>query len=211
MLQTPMKPHSNHQQPTFFFDRDGIINQRIIDGYVTDVDEFVLLREVFPLFRFAKEHGFLAIVITNQQGVGKGLMTEDDLARIHAVMQEEFQRETGSCFDDIFVATERDMSSRSGCCGDIMAQSRRKPSPAMLLEAAKKWNVNLAASWMIGDSLSDAEAGRAAGTSTILVGDFSDDVVRTHPADIIVPSLKAALHALQEKFLTESVFVRDAG
>jgi D-glycero-D-manno-heptose 1,7-bisphosphate phosphatase len=137
-------------------------------------------------------------------------MSEDDLARIHAAMQEQFRHEAGSEFDDIFAATERDMSSRSGCCGDIMAKSRRKPSPAMFFEAAEKWNINLAASWMIGDSRSDAEAGRAAGTSTILVGNFQAD-----EADIVVPSLQAALRAVREKLKvgdtpTHVAFVRDA-
>lgn len=186
-----MRLSNTSPSPTFFFDRDGIVNQRIMDGYVTDTDEFMLLPDFLPLFRLVKSSGVQTILVTNQQGVGKGLMTEEDLAGIHAFMQETLQREAGSGFDDIFSATELDKSRQRTCCGDRPTPNRRKPSPAMLLEAAEKWNIDLAASWMIGDSRSDAEAGRAAGTSTILVGEFLPD-----EADIVVPSLNAATKAI---------------
>lgn len=192
---------------TFFFDRDGIVNQRIMDGYVTSPDEFVLLSDFLPLFRMIKEAGFLTILITNQQGIGKGLMTEDDLTEIHTTMQKLLIKYAGSGFDDIYFAGERDLSSRSGCCGDILAGCRRKPSPAMLLEADKRWGINFAESWMIGDSLSDAEAGKAAGARTILVGRFIEG-----DADVIVPSLKAlfpllpTLLAPPSQSLSEEIF-----
>lgn len=186
------------QRKTFFFDRDGIVNQRIMGGYVTSPDEFVLLQDFPPLFRRIKEADFLTILVTNQQGIGKGLMSEDDLEEIHAVMQESLRKQVGSGFDDIYFAGERDLSSRSGCCGDILAGCRRKPSPAMLFEANARWGIDFAASWMIGDSLSDAEAGRAAGTRTILVGNFIEG-----DADVIVPSLKA-LYTLLPSLLASS-------
>jgi D-glycero-D-manno-heptose 1,7-bisphosphate phosphatase len=171
-------------QPAFFFDRDGIVNQRIIDGYVTDVDDFIFLPDIFALLKHVKDAGFLAILVTNQQGVAKGLMSDADLANIHTQMQKRLVHEAGTAFDDIFVATELD-TSRKICCGDRTEQQRRKPSPAMLLEAAKKWNINLPASWMLGDSRSDSEAGRAAGARTILVGNFQSD-----EADIVLPSVR---------------------
>jgi D-glycero-D-manno-heptose 1,7-bisphosphate phosphatase len=61
-------------------------------------------------------------------------------------------------------------------CSDLAGtnSSRRKPAPGMLLEAAQKLDINLTSSWMIGDSISDAQAGKYAGTKTILVGDYSD-------------------------------------
>jgi D-glycero-D-manno-heptose 1,7-bisphosphate phosphatase len=174
---------------TFFFDRDGIVNQRIVGAYVTSADDFVFIPDIFPLFQMVKDAGFLTVLVTNQQGIGKGLMTEDDLTAIHATMQERLRSETGNAFDDIYFAGERDLSSKSGCCGDIMAESRRKPSPAMLLEAHERWGIDFAASWMLGDSRSDAEAGRAAGARTILVGDFLPD----DDADIVVSSLRTLL------------------
>lgn len=173
---------------TFFFDRDGIVNERIIGGYVTSKEDFVFIPEIFSLFRIVKDAGFLAILVTNQQGIGKGLMSEGDLTEIHAMMQMRLRSETGSAFDDIYVAGERDVSLQSGCCKDSMAERRRKPSPAMLLEADEHWGIDFAASWMLGDSRSDAQAGRAAGARTILVGDYAED-----EADIVVPSLGALL------------------
>jgi D-glycero-D-manno-heptose 1,7-bisphosphate phosphatase len=184
---------------TFFFDRDGVVNQRILGGYVTSVDDFVFIPDIFPLFRMVKDAGFLTVLVTNQQGIGKGLMTEDDLTAIHTMMQERLRSETGRTFDDIYFAGERDLSSKSGCCGDIMAGSRRKPSPAMLLEAHQRWGIDFAASWMLGDSRSDAEAGRAAGARTILVGDFLPD-----EADIVVPSLRTLLPLMPSLLASET-------
>jgi D-glycero-D-manno-heptose 1,7-bisphosphate phosphatase len=179
---------------TFFFDRDGIVNTRIMGGYVRDKDDFEWMPDFFPFFRFVKEMGFLAVLVTNQQGIGKGLMTEQDLHDIHAMMQEQLRSKTGFAFDDIYFAGEIDMTPRKGCCGDITATSRRKPSPAMLLEAAEQWQIDLKNSWMIGDSISDTEAGRSAGVQTMLVGQFSAH--DTDTADYLYPSLTAAFRAL---------------
>ncbi len=146
----------------FFFDRDGIVNRRKIGDYVYSVEEFEFLPEFFSLFKKVKEAGFLAIVITNQQGIGKGLMTEDTLQDIHAHMQHELLKETGFQFDDMYY------------CGDLASANsfKRKPQPGMILEAIEKWKITAENSWMIGDSRSDAQAGRAAGVKTILIGDF---------------------------------------
>lgn len=180
----------------FFFDRDGIVNQRIMNGYVTDIEDFILIPDVVPLFRFVKEQGYLAILVTNQQGVGKGLMSESDLQRIHERMQTLLLNSTGFQFDDIYAATEIDISRYRTCCGEEFCPStiRRKPSPAMLLEARDRWNINFSGSWMIGDSISDAEAGRAAGVRTILIGDYTAVEV----ADYMYPSLAQALQFLPE-------------
>lgn len=192
---------------TFFFDRDGIVNTRIMGGYVRDVSDFEFLPDFFPFFRFVKETGFLAVLVTNQQGIGKDLMTEQDLHDIHAFMQEQLFIKTGFAFDDIYFAGELNMIRRKDCCGDLTATMRRKPSPAMLLEAAEKWHIDLKNSWMIGDSISDAEAGRSAGVQTILVGQFHPD--DTHAANYLYPSLAAAFRALPTLIAVESQPLRN--
>jgi D-glycero-D-manno-heptose 1,7-bisphosphate phosphatase len=161
----------------FFFDRDGIVNVRKMGDYVYSIDEFHFFPGFFELFKTVKERGFLAILITNQQGIGKGLMTEGALKEIHAHMQTEILKTTGSQFDDLYF------------CGDLtLANSfRRKPGPGMLLEAIEKWGIDAKQSWMIGDSRSDAEAGRAAGVRTILIGDFLKD-----DADFVFKNLAEA-------------------
>lgn len=138
-----------------FFDRDGIINRRIKDGYVRNWDEFEFLQHVGDVLKAVKQKGYLAIVITNQRGVGRGLMTEADLIDIHERLQRHVEWNFDAKFDDIIYCTDPDDSSL-----------RRKPSPAMLHEAADKWNIDLPSSWMLGDSTSDVEAGTAAGTKT---------------------------------------------
>ena len=146
-----------------FLDRDGIINKRIIGGYITKPEEFKLIPESLTLFEWAKEHGYLTVIVTNQQGIGKGLMTEQDLANVHTYMCS-LLAEYGFAPDAIEF------------CGDLAGTNStcRKPAPGMLLEAAQKLDIDLSSSWMIGDSISDAQAGKNAGTKTILVGHYSD-------------------------------------
>ncbi|MES2765918.1 MAG: HAD family hydrolase [Bacteroidota bacterium] len=146
----------------FFFDRDGIVNRRKMGDYVYSIDEFEFLPDFFQLFKKVKANDFVAILITNQQGIGKGLMTEEVLKEIHEHMQTELLKETGFQFDDIFY------------CADLATANsfKRKPQPGMILEAMEKWGVDQEDSWMIGDSKSDAQAGNAAGVKTILIGDF---------------------------------------
>ena len=141
-----------------FFDRDGVINERILGGYVRSWDEFHFLPDVGDTLKEIKDRGYIAIIITNQRGVGLGLMKENDLADIHSKMQSELQEKYGVQFDDIIFCT--DAENESG---------RRKPSPTMLLEAQKKYDIDLGSSWMIGDTVSDIEAGISAGTKTVFL------------------------------------------
>ena len=138
-----------------FFDRDGVINERILGGYVRSWDEFHFLPDVGETLKEIKDRGYIAIVITNQRGVGLGIMTEDDLTGIHNRMQSQLQEKYRVQFDDIISCT--DAGNDSG---------RRKPSPAMLLEAQEKYDIEMGMSWMIGDTTSDIHAGISAGTKT---------------------------------------------
>ena len=160
--------------PALFLDRDGVINRRIIDGYVQTVDEFDLLPDILPILTTAKEHGYVLVLITNQQGVGKGLMTAADLDVVHGHMQNQLRRDIGFGLDAIYSCTS--LASDN--------DPRRKPAPGMLLEAIDDLDLDPNRSWFLGDSVTDATAGRAAGVKTILVGE--------HPAaaaDIVVPTL----------------------
>ncbi len=144
-----------------FFDRDGIVNKRIIGGYVTSKDEFIFLPKFFELFKIIKQQ-FIAILITNQQGIGKRLMTDEDLFEIHNFMQQQLLINAGYKFDDIFY------------CPDLAESNsfRRKPNPGMLYEAIEKWKINPSDSYMIGDSESDYFASVSARVNPILVGNF---------------------------------------
>jgi D-glycero-D-manno-heptose 1,7-bisphosphate phosphatase len=160
-----------------FFDRDGVVNERILGGYIRSWDEFRFLPDVAETLKVIKDRGYLAIIITNQRGVGLGLMTESDLQDIHKKMQQELLDRSGAEFDDIISC--KDANNESG---------RRKPSPAMLLEAHVKYNINMEASWMIGDTASDIEAGASAGTKTAFLVNEHDTPPEN--ATICIASLK---------------------
>ncbi len=161
-----------------FLDRDGIINWRIVGGYVRTPAEFRFLPDVFAFLQGIRRLGLMSIVVTNQQGVAKGLMGLEELERVHAYMQQELRRRIGFGVDDIFVCTD---AADSG-------SFRRKPEPGMLLEAVQKWSLHPELCWMVGDTATDILAGRRAGIRTILVGcDHTPD------ADFHVPNLEAAL------------------
>jgi D-glycero-D-manno-heptose 1,7-bisphosphate phosphatase len=166
-----------------FFDRDGVVNKRIVGGYIRNWDEFHFLPEIGDTLKELKKRGYLAIIITNQRGVGKGIMTEKDLENIHARMQSELLEKFGVQFDAIISCT--DANNESG---------RRKPSPAMLLEAQRTYNIDMQQSWMIGDTASDIEAGERAGTKTVFL--LNDHDVSPANAVIQISSPKEILQFL---------------
>lgn len=167
----------------FFFDRDGIVNVLLDNAYVRKIDEFIFIEEFFEIFKYVKSKNYLAIVITNQQGIGKGLMTDDDLQNIHHWMQEVIYKRTNFKFDDIFYCGELD-SARS---------FRRKPAPGMFYEAIEKWNIDTKNSFMLGDSFRDSISSNAAGIKSILIGNFNQD-----QADYVFPSLKDFLKVIEK-------------
>lgn len=166
-----------------FFDRDGVVNRRRVDDYVKRWEEFELLDGVADVLRQARAAGFVAILVTNQRGIARGLMTEEDLAAIHEGMQRELAGAGG--FDAIYYCPhERD----AGC-------SCRKPLPGMLFEAASEHDLDLASSWMIGDSESDVAAGRAAGCRTVLIAPAGTDSAAT----AVVTTIDEAWREIEER------------
>lgn len=173
------------KRKAIFFDRDGIVNERIIGDYVKKTDDFKLIDDFVEIFSCIGSD-YLKILVTNQQGIGKGLMTEDDLAVVHEYMQIMLLEKTGKRFDDIFYCPE--LAGNGSKC--------RKPAPGMLLEAIRKWNIDIAQSWMIGDSLSDYGAGNNAGVRTILIGEYSAE--DAPEADFIFASLAELSKSFEE-------------
>jgi D-glycero-D-manno-heptose 1,7-bisphosphate phosphatase len=141
-----------------FLDRDGVINRRLPGDYVRSWDQFRFLPGARAGLRLLREAGYLLVVITNQRGIGRGLMSEADLAEVHRRLQAELVR-AGAGVDAIFHCPH-DLSANCGC---------RKPKPGMLSRALERFPIDTARSWVVGDSLSDLEAGWAAGIRGILV------------------------------------------
>jgi D-glycero-D-manno-heptose 1,7-bisphosphate phosphatase len=137
-----------------FFDRDGTLMEEV--HYCGDPRQVRVYAGVSAGLRRLREAGFRTFIVSNQSGIGRGLITE---AQYRAV-QEELLSRIGSGLIDA-----------SYFCPDApgMASSRRKPEPGMLLEAAAEWDIDLAGSYTVGDKAADVECGKRAGTKTILV------------------------------------------
>ncbi len=153
------------KKKAIFFDRDGVVNYRIVKEYITKPVHFRFLPDFLDFFNALSNTSYLRILVTNQQGIGKGLMTEGDLSEVHAFMQNELLTRFGSKFNDIFY------------CPDLASTNSfyRKPNPGMLLDAMRKWNIEPTYSWMIGDRRSDILAGKNAGIKSILIGNKNCD------------------------------------
>ncbi|MGB9734576.1 MAG: D-glycero-beta-D-manno-heptose 1,7-bisphosphate 7-phosphatase [Conexivisphaera sp.] len=145
-------------RPAVFLDRDGVICYDV--HYMRSPDQFELMPGVAEGIRRLNGAGFLVVVATNQSGIRRGYFTEEDLARIHARMLEELGRR-GARIDAIYYCP---------CLPEEDCECR-KPRPGMLLRAAEELGIDLGRSYMVGDKALDVEAGRAAGCTTVLVGD----------------------------------------
>lgn len=146
-----------------FLDRDGVLNPHIPGGYLLSAGDVTLLPGVAQAVRRLNDAGLRVIVISNQQGVGKGLMTLSDLTAIQERMAELLKREAGAHLDRCYYSTE--LASENS--------PRRKPGPGMLLEAAHDFSLTLAYTVFAGDSPTDIAAGNAAGvghTALLLSG-----------------------------------------
>jgi D-glycero-D-manno-heptose 1,7-bisphosphate phosphatase len=149
-----------HRRPqsAIFLDRDGVVNQRIQHGYVTHWSQFKFVPGVQRVLADLSGLGLPLIVVSNQAGVGKGLVSRTTLAGITRRFVSILQR-AGAQMDAAYYCPHTP-DDQCGC---------RKPRPGLLLRAATDWGVNLSRSVLIGDSWSDIEAAHAAGCWGILV------------------------------------------
>jgi len=143
---------------TLFLDRDGVINKRIVDDYVKQWEEFHFLPGVLEAIASFSAFFKRVFVVTNQQGIGKGLMNESDLKSIHAKMIEEIKAAGGN-IDKVYY------------CPALRSENSplRKPAPGMAYQAQADYNdISLEKSIMIGDSASDIAFGKNSGMITVL-------------------------------------------
>ena len=163
-----------------FLDRDGVINRAPLrDGLPHPPERLEELR-VLPGVRRALERlrqaGFLLIVVTIQPDVARGSQQRDTVEAINRALCARLP------LDDLRVCYHDDVD---GC-------DCRKPQPGLLLEAARDWGIDLAASYMVGDRWKDIEAGRRAGCRTVLIDRHYAEVCRAVP-DRVARSLPAAV------------------
>jgi D-glycero-D-manno-heptose 1,7-bisphosphate phosphatase len=176
-----------------FLDRDGVINRKPPEGqYVTRWEDFHILPGVVEGVALLNRAGFCVIVVTNQRCIAKGLMTVAELEKIHQRMSEILAR-GGATIDGIYYCPH-ELEPSCNC---------RKPAPGMLLDAAHSRGIELPASWMIGDSDIDMEAGKNAGCRTARLRATNETVnepgysrVTPSYADIFAPSLLDAIRQI---------------
>lgn len=143
-------------KPCIFFDRDGtLIEER---NYLSDPSGVALIVGAAEAVRLARAHGYLAVVLTNQSGVGRGYFTLDDVRRVNDRMLALLAA-AGAHVDGIYVCPH---APEDGC-------GCRKPRTGLVEQAARELDIDLPRSWMIGDKAADVELARNAGMRGVLV------------------------------------------
>lgn len=162
---------------TIFLDRDGLINQQApAHDYIKSWNEFHFLPGVSEAIRRLNEAGYLILVITNQRGIARGMMSWDTLNEIHEKMCWELDK-VGAHIHKIYVCPHE-----NGTC------SCRKPGIGLFLQAEKEFEIDKPSSWMVGDSDSDVEAGKNYGIRTIKTHSLSsaaDQILQTNHESIV--------------------------
>lgn len=173
---------------TLFLDRDGVINIEKEDGYILTPDQFFFIDQATnAMAMFGRQFGKIFIV-TNQKGVGKGLMTETDLQEIHAHMLQEIQQ-AGGWVTKVYYATSADPEDED-----------RKPRIGMALKAMAAFpNIDFRKSIMVGNTLSDMAFGRSAGMYTVFIKSAKPMVELPHPlVDAVFNNIYELAKALQK-------------
>ena len=161
---------------TLFLDRDGVINKRIMGEYVTNLTEFHFNEKVLDSIGSLTAKFKYVFVVTNQQGVALGKMTDENLNEIHNYMVSEIQR-VGGKITQVFSATELKNAN----------SQMRKPSPKMAHMAKADFpEINFEKSIMVGDTDTDIQFGKKLGMKTVLI--LTEERV-TEIADISVKSI----------------------
>ena len=158
-------------RPALFLDRDGVIN--VDRGYVHRQEDFEFMPGIFELVRTANKRGYLVVVVTNQAGIGRGYYSELQFLSLTSWMKECFRIE-GARIDAVYFCP---FHPEYGIGVYRQESDCRKPNPGMLFQAAKDFEIELTKSIIVGDKLSDMEAGRSAGVGSLI--HFLRDTERT--------------------------------
>lgn len=155
-----------------FLDRDGLINRQAPPHqYICRTEDFILLPGVPEAIKRLNMAGYLVLVVTNQRGVARGMLSMEQLSEIHNYMNEELARH-GARVDGIYVCPHNE-----GEC------DCRKPGIGLFLRAERDYPIDRARSWMVGDSDTDVQAGQTYGVRTLLTGDLPGAVREILAAD----------------------------
>ena len=151
-----------------FLDRDGVIN--INYEYVGSIEKFKFKEGVFELLKFLQDKGYKLFIVTNQSGIARGFYNEKEFHNLMEYMINKLKKRDIEISDYEFCPHHPEITGECEC---------RKPKPGMILNLAKKYNIDLKESIMIGDSLSDIKAAENAGIKkTFLVKDSLKEILK---------------------------------
>jgi histidinol-phosphate phosphatase family protein len=179
-----------------FLDRDGVINRKAAEGeYVVRWEEFELLPGVAEAIRDLNRAAYQVIVVTNQRAVARNIITLLELETLHRRLIVKLA-ELGGRIDGIYFCPH-DLEDNCEC---------RKPKPGMLLRALEEFQIDPKASWMVGDSEVDIQAGQRSACRTALITTNYNRKGAEIPADILAENLQQAVAMI----LMSKVAVRNA-
>ena len=168
-----------------FLDRDGTLN--IDSGYVHQIKDWVWIPGAIEALSLLKQAGYLVVIVTNQAGVARGLYRRSDVDFLHDWVQADL-RSHGVEVDAFYYCPHHpDFGSYRNCVC-------RKPKPGMLISASQDLRIDLSQSWMVGDKISDIEAGDVAGLRTLLIKSDMCEIGYhvPHPRQQVTDVLEAA-------------------
>lgn len=160
MIFTHHSQRSKKPIPAVFLDRDGTVN--VEKNYLHKSSDWQWIEGSPNAIKQLKDAGYTVVVISNQAGIARGMYSAEDVKILHEFVNSDLQN-IGTKIDAFYFCPHHpDFDNKQAC-------ECRKPSPKMILHAAKYLNIDLEKSWMIGDKLIDIQAGKAASVVTILV------------------------------------------
>ncbi len=187
------------KRPAVFLDRDGTINEEA--GYIRRPEQMRLIEGAAEGIKSLGSAGYRVVVVTNQPVVARGECTEDELRRVHDHMEMELSR-AGAFLDGIYWCPHHPHKGFAGERAELkVVCDCRKPAIGMLAQAARELNIDLGASWLIGDSTGDLQTAKNAGVRAVLVktGHGGGDGKHAAGAELVAEDLRDAAMKIVER------------
>jgi D-glycero-D-manno-heptose 1,7-bisphosphate phosphatase len=160
-------------RPCLFIDKDGTLIENV--PYNVDPRQLRFMPGVGAALARLQAAGLALVIVTNQSGIARGHFSRAQFAQLQEVLLQRLRDEAGVAIDDLMLCPhEPDAQGRPACLC-------RKPAPGMLIGAARRLNLDLTRSWMVGDTLDDVEAGHRAGAGGLLFDSGGETVWRRSP------------------------------